>query len=114
MRLHVGQNRVFIQKITDDARNVRVQPLVVGHARARRVGEHQVPGAVGVEEAGGPEHGVFPEGDRIQKIVVDPPVETSIRRRPAAVRAYSVASCTMRSRPSTRSIPISPARNACS
>ena len=48
----IGQNRIFVQVVADDARNVGVERLVVGQAGAEGVGHRHVAGAIGIEQPG--------------------------------------------------------------
>ena len=75
VRRHVGQHHVFAQIVGDHLRHVGVYGLVVRHPGAGSVGQRHAPGLVHLHEAGHAEAGVGPEGLRIQKIVVDAPVD---------------------------------------
>ena len=59
----------------DDVGHVGVEGLVVGDAGAEGVGQGDVAGAVGVEEARDAEDGVGAEGQRIDEVVVDAAVD---------------------------------------
>ena len=61
---------IFAQVVFDDFRDVGVDGFIVGDTGAEGVGEHDVAGAVGVEEAGGAERRIGPEGERVEKIVI--------------------------------------------
>ena len=68
------------------AGNVGVERLVVGDAGADGVGERDVAGAIGVEQAGDAEVRVAAERQRIEEVVVDAAVDDVDARRPAVVR----------------------------
>ena len=72
---HVRQDRVLVEVVLDDARDEIIHDLVVGHAGADRVGERDVAGAVGVDEAGHAEGGVLAEDGRVEEVVVDAAVD---------------------------------------
>ena len=71
----VGKDGVFVEVVADDARNVGVEGLVVGEAGAEGVGDGDIAGTVGVEEAGAAERGVGAEDERIDEVVVDAAVD---------------------------------------
>ncbi len=72
---NIGEHRLLGQVEADHVRHVRIDRLVVGHAGADGVGERDPPGAIGGEEAGHSEHRIGPERERIEKVVVDAPVD---------------------------------------
>ncbi len=69
------QDGIFGEVVLDDVGNVGVERLVVGDAGAEGVGEGDVAGAIGVEEAGDAEDGVAAEGERVDEVVVDAAVD---------------------------------------
>ncbi len=71
----VGQQRLLVQVVRDHFRDVGVDELVVAHPVAHRVGDHDTALAGGVEHAGDAQHRVRVELQRIQELVVDPPVD---------------------------------------
>src|ERR1700676_113712 len=72
---HVGDDGIFVEVIADDTWDVGVESLVVGEARAEGVGDGDVAGAIGVEQAGAAQNGVAAEDERLAKIVIDAPVD---------------------------------------
>jgi hypothetical protein len=72
---HVRQDRFFAAVEADHFRDMDVDRLVVGDARADGVGQGHVAGPVGVEQARHAEHGILAEGARIEKVVVDAAVD---------------------------------------
>ena len=72
---HVAEDRLLAEVEADHLRHVRVDRLVVGDAGADRVGERHVAGAIGVEQAGHAEQAVLAEGERVEEVVVDAPVD---------------------------------------
>ena len=71
----VAQDRLLAEVVPDEVRHVGVEQLVVGDAVADRVGDRDVAGPGGVDEAGAPEQRVGPELDRVEELVVDPAVD---------------------------------------
>ncbi len=71
VRFDVVQEGIFAEIVLDDVRNKSVDGFVIGHAGAERVGQRNVAGAVGIEQAGAAENGVGPEGERVDKVIVD-------------------------------------------
>ena len=61
----------------------RIDRLVVGDAGADRVGERDVAGAVGVQQPRHAEQAVGPEGERVEEVVVDAPVDDVDALQPA-------------------------------
>src|SRR5215831_4650229 len=53
----VVHDRIFIEVVADDARNIGVKRLVVGQAGSEGICDGYVAGAVGVEQAGAAEDG---------------------------------------------------------
>ncbi len=72
---HVAEDRLLAEVVADHLRHVAVDGLVVGDARAGRVRERDVAGAVGVEEPGRAEHRVLAEDQRVEELVVDAAVD---------------------------------------
>ena len=72
---HVAEDRLLAEVEADHLRHVGIDRLVVGDAGADRVGERDVAGAVGVEQPGHAEQAVLPEGERVEEVVVDAPVD---------------------------------------
>ena len=72
---YIWQNGIFAQVIADDPRHVGVDGIVVGHARADRVGQGHVATGVGAQQSGHSQHAVGPQVFRVQEIVVDAPVD---------------------------------------
>ena len=70
-----AQNGIFVQVIANHGGDVGVDGFVVGDAVAGSVGEGDVAGAVGAHETGDAEHGVGPETERIEEIVVDATID---------------------------------------
>ena len=54
--------------------HVGIDDFVVGHARARRVGESDVARLVGFHQTGHAQHRIGPEAARVEEIVVNAPV----------------------------------------
>src|SRR5437667_64834 len=73
--LNIVENRIFAKKITDNLGHVSVKSLVVGHACAECIGEADVSGAVGAEEARDAERRIRPECERIDKVVINAAVD---------------------------------------
>lgn len=73
--LDVGENRIFAEIITDDGRNIGIQSFVVRNTGAERVSETDVSGAISIEQTGDSEARVVPEGQRVDKIVIDAAVD---------------------------------------
>ena len=67
--------RLLVEVEADQVRHEGVDRLVVGDAGARRVRERDVAGAVGVHQARDAERAVAPEGERVEEVVVDAPVD---------------------------------------
>ncbi len=55
--------------------NIGVEGLVVGEAGAESIGDGDVAGAIGVEQAGAAEDGIAAEDERIAEVVVDTAVD---------------------------------------
>ena len=72
---HVLEDRFLTEVEADHLRHERVDRLVVGDACTDRVRKRHVSGPVGVHQAGHAEQAVFPEGERVEEVVVDPPVD---------------------------------------
>ena len=74
-RGHVGDDRILAEVVADDLRHIGVDGLVVGDARAGGVDEGDVAGPVGVHDAGHAHERVGAKRERIEEVVVDPPVD---------------------------------------
>jgi hypothetical protein len=72
---YVLEDGLFRAVVLDDVGNVGVKRLVVGDSGAEGVGESDVAGAIGVEEAGDAEDGVAAEGEWVDEVVVDAAVD---------------------------------------
>ena len=75
VRRHVGQDGVFAQVILDHRRHIRINGLVVGGAAADRVGQSDVAGAIGVQQADDTQSRIDPEIERVKRIIVDPAID---------------------------------------
>ena len=64
-----------LQVVADHVGHERIDALVVGDAGADAVGQRDVAGAVGVDQARHAEHAVGPEGQRVEEIVVDAAID---------------------------------------
>src|SRR5579859_6021640 len=71
---HVGQNGLLIEVVADDLRHESIDGLVVGDARAGRVGDGDFSGAVNLHDAGNAEGGVRLENLGVNVIIVHPAV----------------------------------------
>lgn len=78
---HVVQQRVFAEVEADHVRHVGIDRLVVGHPGTDRVGQHQVAGPVGGQQAGHAEQRIRVERQRVEEGVVDPSVDHVHRLR---------------------------------
>ena len=85
--LHVRQDLVLAEVVLDDGRHVGVDRFVVGHTGADGVREGHPAHAVRGEESGYTEERIAPKGQRIQEVVIDPPVD-HIHALAAAGRAH--------------------------
>ena len=74
VRLDVRQNRLFVEIETNNRRHVRIDRLVVGDACADGVHNRHVARPISVEQAGHAKPRVWPERQRIDKIVVHAPI----------------------------------------
>lgn len=72
--LHVGENRFLGEVVADEVGDVGVEELVVGDPVADRVRECDVPGLGGVHDARAADHRVGAEVQRVEEVVVEPPV----------------------------------------
>ena len=72
---HVGNEDLFAQVVLHHLGHVGVHNLVVGHARARGVDQRHPSGPVHVHQPRHAQGRIRPEGLRIQKIIVYPPVD---------------------------------------
>ena len=71
----VLEDRLLAQVEADHLGDVVVDRLVVGDARADRVGDRHRAGAVGADEPGNPEQRVGAELERVDEVVVEPAVD---------------------------------------
>ena len=78
----LAEDRVFAEVIFDDLGHERIDPLVVRHARPQGVGQADLARPVRGDQPGHAELAVAPEGERVEVIVVDPPVDHVDPRRP--------------------------------
>lgn len=74
VRLHVGENRFLGEVVADEVGDVGVEELVVRDPVAHRVRECDVPGLGGVHDARAADHRVGAEVQRVEEVVVEPPV----------------------------------------
>ncbi len=74
-RRHVLQDGLLAEKEFHDLRHVAVDRLVVGDTGADRIGERQVAGLVDCHQAGHAQRRIRTEGQWIEEVVVDPPVD---------------------------------------
>ena len=72
--LYVGKDRRFAQVVGDHVGNVGVGELVVGHPVTDGIGQGDVPRPSGVEDARAAHHRVRPKVERVEELVVDPPI----------------------------------------
>ncbi len=82
-RRHVVEDRLFRQVEPDHVRHERIDRLVVGDARADRIGERDAACPVRREQPRHAQHRVGPERERIEEIVVDATVDHVHALRPA-------------------------------
>ena len=75
VRLDRVQHRLFAEVIADHGADERIDGLVVGNPVAHAVGDRDVPRSGRVHDAGAAEHGVRPELDRVDELVVHPPID---------------------------------------
>ena len=75
MRLDDRQERLLAEVVADDRRRVGEDRLVVGDAGADAVGDRDVAGADRRGQPGDAEQRIGAEHDRVDEVVVDPPVE---------------------------------------
>ena len=80
-------HRLLGEVVADDVGQVGVDELVVGDAVADRVGQRDVAGAGGVDQAGAAEHRVGAEVHRVEELVVDAAVD-HVHRRQALRRTH--------------------------
>src|SRR5689334_13644238 len=72
---HILEQWLLARIEFDDIGNVSVDRLVVGDAGARRIDEGDAPGTIEIEQAGDAERRVGPEGEGVEKIIVDPAID---------------------------------------
>ena len=75
MRLDIGQQRFLAGIEFDDFGHEGIDRLVVGHARARRIGDRQAARAIDVHQSRHAQHAVLVEGQRIEEFVVDAAID---------------------------------------
>ncbi len=75
VRRHVVEDRVLAEVEADHLRHVRIDRLVVCDPGADGVRERHVPGSVCVQQPRHAEQAVLPEGERVEEVVVDAPVD---------------------------------------
>ena len=75
VRRHVVEDRLLAEVVADDLRDVPVDHLVVGDARADRVRQRDVARADRAEQPRDAEHRLGAERERIEELVVDPAVD---------------------------------------
>ncbi len=71
----VGEYRLLAQVVADQVGNEWVDPLVVGHSVADRVGDGDGAPPGGAHQPGHPEQAVLAKGHRVEELVADPPVD---------------------------------------
>ena len=79
---HVGDFRLFVEVKADHVRHVRVDRLVVRHARSDGIADRHGACAQRAHEALGAERRILAKDFRIQKVVVDAPVDDIDAARP--------------------------------
>ena len=84
---NLGQQGILVEVVLDQLRHEGVDGLVVRHAGARRVGQRDVARPIGVDQPGNTEEAVAPEGQRVEELVVHPPVD-HVHALAAARRAH--------------------------
>ncbi len=73
--VHAPQNRIFPEVIADEGRHIGVDGFVVGDAVAHGIRQGHISRAVGAHQAGDAEHGIRPERERVQKLIVHAAVD---------------------------------------
>ena len=73
--LDIVQDRLFGEVIADQPRHIGIDRLVVGDARAQRVGDHHIAGAIGVEQAGHAQRRILAEDQGIDEVVIDAAID---------------------------------------
>ena len=86
VRRHVAEDRLLAQVVADDRRDVVVHDLVVRDAGADRVRQRDVARADRAEQPRDAEHRLGPEGERVEELVVDAPVDHVDLPAPVVVR----------------------------
>ena len=71
---HVLEDRVLVEIIFDHVRHEIIHHLVVGDARADGIGERNISRAIRVNKPGHAQHRIFSENRRVEKIIVNAPV----------------------------------------
>ena len=75
IRLDVSEDGIFAEIVANDGRDVGVESLVVRDAGSDGVGQDDVAGTVGVEEAWDTEIRVATEAERIEEVVVNTAID---------------------------------------
>ena len=81
--LHGPQDRLFAQIVSNELRHVRVDRLIVSHAVAHRVRQRHVARPVRSHQPRHAKNRVRAKGQRIEKFVIDAPVDHVHPRQPA-------------------------------
>ena len=72
---HIGQDRILVEVVLDEVRHIGIDDLVVRHAGPRRVGERDIALDPRLEQAWYAEHRSGIEHGRVEKHVVDAPID---------------------------------------
>lgn len=110
----IGQDRVLVEVVPRELRDVGVDELVVGDAVADRVGQRHAPRADGGDQSCHAEHRVAPEVHRVEEVVVDAPVDDVDALLPVRRAHAHLAAAHDEVTPSTSSTPIIRASSVCS
>ena len=81
------QDRLFVEVVADDARDVGIDRLVVGNSGTRRIGQRDAPHAVAGEQTRNAKDRIVAKRQRVQEFVVDAPID-HIHPLRAACRAH--------------------------
>ena len=73
--LDVGEDRVLVEVVADQLRHERVDGLVVGDAITQRVGDRDVAGAVGVDQARHSDQRLLAPENGVEPLVVDTSID---------------------------------------
>ncbi|MCY1225057.1 hypothetical protein D9M72_372460 [compost metagenome] len=74
-RVHVRDHGLFVEVVADEVRHIAVDELVVSHAVAHGIGDGHASGTGRIHQARAAQHGIGPELQRIEEVVVDPLVD---------------------------------------